>query len=609
MGSRKRLRAWAVGLGSAAIGLAAVTTAGGALAATPTIRPASPVIVSPEPGTPDASPDTQISILGAAPRKIESVSVTGSLSGPHPGTLRAYSADRGASFVLRRPLTQGERVGVRIRISGRRAIGFSFTVARLAQAPPIITATKAQPAKLQRFASEPTLMPPRIEVSKADRGLKDDLFLTPLPSPIVHPGSDNAISIDPVGPAGPMIIDPRGRLVWFHQLAPPLAAANFRPQRLNGRTVLTWWQGKVTIAAYGLGEGVIYSTNYKPIETVRTGNGYAADLHEFLLTPSGDALFTIQSLILVHQPGTPAGTLSPLLDSIVQEVDIRTGLVVWEWHAYGHIPLADSYATRANSPYLDAYHVNSIQSLPGERVLISARDTSAIYEIDRASGRILWTLGGKASSFRMGRGSRFYFQHDARLLSGDRVSLFDDEGGPPYKAAASRGLILGLDPRRHTARVLHQYHRPGPTLADSEGSFRTLAGGDALVGFGSERYFSIFSPWGRLLFDASLPVDDGSYRVFGAPWTATPSTRPALSAHRGPAEQVTISASWNGATTVARWQVLAGPVASALRPVASAPARGFETRINLTSAAGTFAVRALGRRGQILASSAPVKPS
>ena len=585
--------------GFGALALAFTTTV---VAAAPTARAAAPAI-SPQPGTPDASPDTQISILGAVPRQIESVSVTGSLSGRHPGALHAFRANRGASFVLRRSLTQGERVAVRIRISGRRPIRFSFTVARLAPTPPIIAVTKVQPAKLQRFVSDPLLLPPRIHVSRAEGHLADDLFLTPLPSPIVHPGSDNAITVNPVGPGGPMIIDPRGRLVWFHQLPPPLVATNFRPQRLHGRTVLTWWQGKVTIAAYGLGEGVIYNRAYRPLQAVRAGNGYAADLHEFLLTPSGDAWLTIQSLILVHRPGTPAGKLSPLLDSVVQEVDIHTGLVVWEWHSFGHIPLADSYATAATSPYLDAYHVNSIQPLSGGRVLISARDTSAIYELDQPSGRILWTLGGKASNFRMRAGSRFYFQHDAQLLPRDRVSLFDDEGGPPFKARASRGLILRLDPHRRTARLLRQYRRPSQTLADSEGSLRRLAGGDELVGYGSEPDFSVFSPWGRLLFDASLPVDDGSYRVFGAPWTATPSIRPSLSATRGAGDRITVYASWNGATTALRWQVLAGASAGKLRPVASAPPRGFETKIRLTSAATTFAVRALGRGGRVLATS------
>lgn len=580
-----------------------------ALAAPAASRHSVPLAISPEPGTPDASPNTQISIMGISRRQVDSVRVTGSLSGPHPGKLRAYSTNRGASFVLRRPLTQGERAAVAVRISGRRPIHFSFTVARLAPTPPIIDIRKIQPAKLQRFLSQPTLLPPRVHVGKHEPGLADDLFLTPLPSPVVHPGTDNAISVDPVGPSGPMIIDPRGRLVWFHQLPPPLAAANFHPQRLGGRTVLTWWQGKVTIAAYGLGEGMIYSTSYRPIQAVRAGNGYAADLHEFVLTPSGDALFTIQSLVLVHRPGSPAGALSPLLDSIVQEVDVHTGLVVWEWHAFGHIPLADSYATTANSPYLDAYHVNSIEPLASGRLLISARDTSAIYELDQRTGRIIWTLGGKASGFRMEPGSRFYFQHDARLLPGDRVSLFDDQGGPPFEARASRGLVLQLNPRRHTASVSRQYHRPGHTLADSEGSLRALAGGKELVGFGSEPNFSIFSQRGRLLFDATLPVDDGSYRVFGAPWVATPRARPSLSAKRISSTQLSVYASWNGATTVARWQVLAGAGAGKLRPVASAADRGFETRIHLRSAAASFAVRALGRGGRILATSRAVKPS
>jgi hypothetical protein len=170
-------------------------------------------------------------------------------------------------------------------------------------------------------------------------------------------------------------------------------------------------------------------------------------------------------------------------------------------------------------------------------------------------------------------------------------------------------LILHLNPHRHTASLLHQYRRAGHTLAESEGSLRGLADGDALVGFGSERYFSAFSPSGRLLFDASLPVDDGSYRVFGAPWTAKPSTRPSLSASRTSAKRITLYASWNGATSVARWQVLARVGAGRLHPIASAPTGGFETRIGLTSTATTFAVRALGPDGRVLASSRTVKPT
>ncbi len=571
---------------------------------------ATPLTVSPAPGTPDASPQTQISLLGLAPSRIESVQVTGALSGGHPGRLRAYSGHRGASFVLDRPLTQGERVSVRVRIRGRAPLSFSFAVAHLAPTPPVLNIPIFQPTKLQHFVSRPDLLPPKITVLRGPAAPMGDVFITPLPSPVVHPESNNAITIHPVGPGGPMIIDPRGRLVWFDQLKPPVYAINFRQQQYAGHKVLTWWQGSVTSSAFGLGAGVIADTRYGTVRTVNTGNGYPADLHDFVLTPSGDALFTIYSPILVHLAGTAPGALSPLLDALVQEVDIRTGLVVWEWHAFGHIPLADSYATPALSADYDAFHFNSIQELPANRVLVSARDTSAIYEIDRTSGRILWKLGGKASTFKLGRGARFYFQHDAQLLSGGRVSLFDDEAGPPFEAPQSRGLILSLDVRHRTARVARQYHRPGGhTLAQSEGSVQTLPGGNVFVGFGSTEFFSEFSAGGKLLFDAHLPTDDGSYREYTFPWSATPRTRPDVVVHRSSPTRVSVYVSWNGATTVARWQVLAGAGASSLAPVSTVTKRNFETRIDISSTAGVFRLRALGPGGRVLASSAVVSPS
>jgi hypothetical protein len=573
-------------------------------------QPAALATVSPAPGTPDASPQTQISILGITPRSIESVQVTGAVSGAHPGKIRDYSGRRGASFLPGRPLTQGERVTVRVRIRGRAPLSFSFGVARLAPTPPVLNIPIFQPAKLDHFVSRPDLLPPQITVHRSSGASTGDIFITPLPSPVVHPESNNAITIHPVGPGGPMIIDSRGRLVWFDQLKPPVYAINFRPQRYAGHEALTWWQGSVTSSAFGLGAGVIADTAYGTVRSVRTGNGYPADLHEFVITPTGDALFTVYSPIMVHLVGTAPGALSPLLDAIVQEVDIRTGLVVWEWHALGHIPLTDSYATPATSADFDAFHINSIQPLSSGRLLISARDTSAIYEIDRASGRILWKLGGKASSFRLSRGARFYFQHDAQMLPHDRVSLFDDEAGPPFEAPSSRGLILALDLRRRTARVVRQYHRPGGhTLAQSEGSVQTLPGGNVFVGFGSTPFFSEFSASGKVLFDAQLPTDDGSYREYRFPWSATPRTRPVAVARRSSSSRVSVYASWNGATTVARWQVLAGASAAALAPVASVPDRGFETRIDIDASAGVLKVRALSSSGRVLSSSAAVSPS
>ena len=580
---------------------APAAVASGPAAATAAAAPAP--AISPAPGTPDASPTTQISILGPRPAQIESVSVVGSVSGMHPGRLAAYSRARGASFILRTPLSDGERVSVVVKIAGRTPDAFSFTVARPAAPQAVLNIPARQPAKLDHFISQPALFAPRITVHRGAGRSGGDIFLAPLPSPVIHPESNNVLTIHPVGPGGPMIVDSRGQLVWFDQLPPPLVAANFRPQRFAGRKVLTWWQGGVTPSAFGIGEGVIADTSYGTLRTVRAGNGYSADIHEFVISPQGDALFTAYAPILVHLPGTPAATLSPLLDSLVQEIDIPTGLVVWEWHAYGHIPLADSYATPATSSSFDAYHLNSIQLLAGDRVLVSARDTSAVYEIDRRTGAVVWTLGGKSSSFRLKHGARFHFQHDAQMLAGSTISLFDDEAGPPSYARSSRGVILALDLRRRTARLVRQFRRPADTLAESEGSVQALPGGDQFVGFGSAPAFSEFSPSGSLVFDATLPTDDGSYREYRFPWSATPRTRPSAAARHRSGGRVSVYASWNGATTVARWQVLAGAHLGSLSPVAAVPVAGFETRITIRSSARLFVVRALDARGRVLATS------
>lgn len=579
------------------------------LAVTPAAARASSIALSPAPGTPDASPQSQISILGVKPALIRSVRLTGSVTGLHTGRLRAYSRRRGASFVPAAPLAQGEGALVVIRLRGRAPLRYRFTVARLALPQPALNFTVYQQAKLEHFVSAPELLPPRITTLKRAPHRSGDIFLTPLPSPVVHPGSNSTVTISPVGPGGPMILDRRGRLVWFKQLTPPEVAANLRIQRLGSRRVLTWWQGTVTPSAFGLGEGVIADSSYRTIRTVRAGNGYQMDIHEFTLTRAGEAIFTVYTPVLVHLAGSPAGSLSPLLDSIVQEVDIRTGLVVWEWHALGHIPLGQSYATPANSASYDAFHINSVQALPKGRVLLSARDTSAVYEVRRAGSNILWTLGGKAGDFRLGRGARFYFQHDAALLSRHRISIFDDAAGPPQKRPYSRGIVLRLDMRRHRATLVRQYRRSTHTSAQSEGSVQALAGGNVFLGYGAEPFFSEFSAAGRLLFDAALPQDDGSYRAYSFLWHATPRTRPVVAARRSGPGSVSLYASWNGATEVKRWQVLAGDSAGSLAPVGAAARSGFETTIGVHSSASLFAVRAFGRRGRVLGTSGAVPAS
>ncbi len=572
-------------------------------AAAPTLAEA--VTLSPMPGTPDASPTTQISILGTSPSNIASVSVSGSLSGLHAGQLEAYSNGQGASFVLNTPLTEGEEVRAVVELGEGAVIEDSFDVAHLSEPSPRIEAPGEKPEDQEHFVSEPSLRPPKVKVNVADPSLKGDIFLDPLPSPIIHVGN-KLLEFEPVGPNGLMILNPEGKLLWWKQFPHGYVGSNLELTSYEGQPALAWWQGTATEAAYGKGEGVIANTSYEPIAYIRAGNGYEADIHELNITPQGTAFVEAYGSVClpVCSPSQP-----PVLDSVIQEIDIHTGLVMWEWHALGHVPLSDTEVEAADGVF-DPYHVNSIQPLPENRILISLRDTSAIYDVDLGSGSILWTLGGKDSSFAMKPATRFYFQHDARL-QGSKLTLFDDEAGPPVHGL-SRGLVLTLSFAKKRALLSHQYLRTPATVAVAEGSAQQLPEGNFMVGFGATPYFSEFSrrgaggKRGQMIFDAELPKGDGTYRVFRFPWTGTPKTLPAIAAERESINDVDVYASWNGATDVSSWEVLAGEDAQSLTPVASAPWNGFETKISVPTTESTFEVRALDSKGRVLATSGPV---
>lgn len=567
----------------------------------------SAITISPARGTPDANPETQISVLGPKRRDIRSVKAKGSVTGTHSGRIRKYSGNRGASFLPEEPFAEGERVKLVVRVKGHRPIRSAFTVAVLGAIPPILNLPFRQEDKLEHFVTEPELDAPRITVNKGRLSNRDSILITPLPSPIIHPDAENTITINPVGPGGPMIIDRDGELVWFRELTPPNVASNLSVDRYRGKKVLTWWQGPVTFQAFGQGEAVIANRSYKTIAKVQTGNGYKMDIHELRLTNDGDALVTIYSPVKVQLPGDPEGELTPVLNSIIQEIDVRTGLVVWEWHALGHIPLEESYANPENSASNDAFHFNSIQPLSRGRMLVSARNTSAIYMIDRTTNKIKWTLGGKAGDFKLKKGARFWFQHDARRMPDGRITLFDDQAGPPQKAPASRGLILRLNHKKKTARVSRQYKRAPDTSAQSEGSLQKgRHGGNAFVGYGATGFFTEFTEKGRKIFDAKLPDGDGSYRTIRARWWGMPKTRPKAAVTQAGGSKVTVYASWNGATRGACWQILAGSGRGPLRVVKTIKRTGFETAATIRSSATHYAVRALDSKGHSLGTSARV---
>src|SRR5918998_3491956 len=444
------------------------------------------------------------------------------------------------------------------------------------------------------FRSCPDLSPPAVEVATEAREETAPGYI------FVAPEKGDA------GQGGSMILDDRGQVVWFHPLrGTHVRAFNFEVQTYRGRPVLTWGQTP--------GEYVIFDSSYREIARFTAANGYNGDHHEFLISPQDTALITIYNAVPWDLSSVGGSKDSVAIQGIVQELDIQTGEVLFEWRSIDHVALEETYVTPSEDhfPGIDYFHLNSIDIEPDNNLLISARETSAVYKIDRKTGEVIWRLGGKRSDFEMGEGTRFAFQHDARRLPDGTISTFDNgslifENGTPKAVEESRAIVLELDEERMRASLVREYTHPDKQYADAAGNMQVLPNGNVFVGWGRALAISEFSHEGELLFDASLLRKNKSYRAFRFPWSGRPSDQPAAVAERVSENELEVYASWNGATEVERWEVLAGPRVGRLQSLGSVPRDGFETAMVARTPDAYVAAQARDSSGHVLGTTNPV---
>jgi hypothetical protein len=562
--------------------------------------PGTSVDVSPEPESDTANPDTQISFLGTNVANIQRVSVVGSETGDHRGRIAGYSQGNGASFLPNTRFDAGERVRVSALIGAGndpKPITFYFRVdtpsptANVAEFPN----PTAAPADLQSFYTLPGVQAPVLTVTVADHDpTAGDILTTNGPGP---------------GQYGPLIYTPAGRLIWFQRLTGGETAEDLSVQTYQGQRDLTWWRGRVLSLGFGQGEDIVMNSHYQTVARIAGGNGLRADLHDFQIAPYDVAYITAFNPIrcdLTTVKGARDGTI---IDTAIQEIDIKTGLVRWEWHSLDHVGAAESEveAPTGSTPW-DYFHLNSIDPEPDGNLLISARSTWAGYQVQAGSGKILWRLGGNRSSFKMGPGTKTAWQHDGRLLADGEVTFFDDGSNPPIHQQ-SRAVRIALDFKTHEARLASAYTHPNPPLlAASQGNMQTLADGNTIVGYGAVPEISEFAPDGSLIFDAHQPLDMSFYRAFRFPWSGRPLSPPAVLANlNNTGEETIVHASWNGATDVASWRILAGMSPATLEAQLTITADGFESSTTLPEKYAYVAVQAVDSDGHALGTSKTVR--
>jgi Arylsulfotransferase (ASST) len=455
---------------------------------------------------------------------------------------------------------------------------------------PLPGVSPVPPKGVWSFRSRPDLSPASVEMTRRAQGTSSGYILLALK--------------EGAGEHGPMIVDDQGQLVWYSKYR---SARDFRVQRYRGRPVLTWWEGRVVLG-HGVGEYVIFDDSYREIARIQAGDGYRGDLHEFLITPDDTALLTAYNPVSADLSALGGPKYGAVWEGIAQEVDIETGEVLFEWHSLEHVGIEESYVAPPRDPdfLYDYFHINSIDIDQDGNLIFSARNTWSVYKIERTTGEVMWRLGGKNSDFQMGEGTRTAFQHDARRHEGGTITIFDN-GAHPQVHEESRAILVELDEQEMSATLVRAYSPPQKLISTSQGNAQLLPEGNVFVGWGSQPFISEFSYDGELVLNGRFPPDGESYRAFRFPWSGHPTDDPAVALERLSDEKVKLYASWNGATEVASWEVLAGRRPGRLEPLGSVPRDGFETPMLAQTTHSYFAVRAKERSGRVLGTSEPVK--
>jgi hypothetical protein len=443
----------------------------------------------------------------------------------------------------------------------------------------------------------------------------------------------NQAAGDDVDSADRVFISPRGTAVG--QIAPmmfnsddlslvwsdPSYKTTFgvRVQEYNNSDYITFWRGAIKSAGYGSGSYIMLDHNYNVAYNLTTKSlTVGGDIHEIELTDDGTALMSAYEPMEYDLTAYNI-TNGWLADSIFEEIDIATNNLIFSWRASEHIALNASYADPGatgisqDNPY-DFFHINSIEKDDSGNYLISARHTHGIYYINGTNGDIIWTMGGKDNQFEDksdGQATNFAWQHDARWRNTNltEMTLFDNGAADWVKTEnETRGLWLSIDYDDMSVTLKQDYISPEGILSISQGSVQVLSNGNVFMGYGSNGAFIEYTNDGKAIWDVQFGIIGNSsvqsYRAYKQSWQGFPGWNPSISAAGNGSDNTTVYMSWNGATEIKQWAILASNSSSSLATAdelwKNVTKTGFETNVTVGANARYIRAAALNADGEVL---------
>lgn len=590
-------------------------------------------------------PTTSLTFLGVSPAQIAGMKITGSVSGLHWGHYSHLIGAKGEYFVPAKPFRPGETVTVtapKLRMPGGQGDRYTFAIARPASASAARKAfqvaaredgmgpkaASAAPTGRKRHYSPPACnvvtykSEPNLHAQSVCMNLGVTTHGTPAGHLLFITQGGNVSGL------GAGIFEPNGHLVYWNR-APNGGPRddNLQPVRFDGNEYLALWSGaQPGTGGYGNGNIYLYDNHYHLVGKL-SPSGFPSnwvDLHEFQITPQGDALIGIFDPV----SETIGGNTETVLQYVVQKLSlvkngyhISTGNLLFQWDSLVQVPVSQSNIPdpATNGAVWDYFHGNAITQDSDGNLVISSRNTWGLYKVDDTPGstnfgHILWQVGATQAGDST-LSEPWCYQHDVVALGNDEYSLYDDGGTGPgcllgTDAHPSRGLVISVNPTTSPAGVtlVHSYTHNPAIYSGFTGSVERMSNGDAFIDWAENPEITEYNQAGTEV-KMDMTLSNWSYRASFLPWSGYPTWRPNATAQAS-GGKTDVWMSWNGSTELAKWIVLAGPSATQLSPIHRYWQKSnFESMAVLGHVYPWVAVEAVSSGGQVLSRSWPTKVS
>ena len=329
----------------------------------------------------------------------------------------------------------------------------------------------------------------------------------------------------------------------------------------------------------------ILDSNYNSLGVYKAKNGYLTDDHEFVLTKAG-------TYILIVRDYRTIDTVE-YRGNHIQEVDLATGEVVFQWNSWDHLSISDAYYGGA-----DYVHMNSIAVDYDSNLVISCRHMSQCLKINRTTGEIIWKLGGKRNQFQfINEDTVFAKQHDIQPVPGspNHYTIFDNGNG-----TFSRGVEYKLDLQNMTAEKVWQYRATPDRRTGFMGNVQRLPNGNSLINWANAGFPkpTEVTPGGNVVYEAKFSIPSLVYRIFKFDWKGV-LPEPYLIAESS-AKTVRLIFNKFGDTSVVSYNIYGDPFENPTSLVANTSKTWFDIKTNslINNINYYFRVKAINSAGQ-----------